>query len=141
MEIGTISSSSYYPVQSAETRTVRPSTREFSLGMQESSVAPTVNRTDSNRFADAQVNQSRRTELESRQATEAKEAEKERAERMNADASNVGGVVKLDVEEGKRVLKVFDSKDVLIYQLPPKGSLLLIQSQESAQKPQVQAIA
>jgi len=141
MEIGAVSSSSFFPAQFTETRAARPLTRDFSLGTQETTVSPDRNSRDSDRFTDAQVNQSRRTELESRQAAEAKEAERDRAERLSTEASNIGGVVKLDLEEGKRVLKVFDSKDVLIYQLPPKGALLLIQSQESAQQPQVQTSA
>jgi hypothetical protein len=52
-----------------------------------------------------------------------------------------GGGIKLDVEDGHRVLKVFDSKDVLIYQLPPKGALMLITAQEQAQQPQVRTSA
>ncbi len=52
-----------------------------------------------------------------------------------------GGGIKLDVEDGHRVLKVFDSKDVLIYQLPPKGALMLITAQEQAQQSQVRTSA
>jgi hypothetical protein len=47
----------------------------------------------------------------------------------------------LDVEDGNRVLQVYDSKDVLIYQLPPKGALMLIKAQENAQQSQVQTSA
>ncbi len=52
-----------------------------------------------------------------------------------------GGGIKMDVEEGHRVLKVFDSKDVLIYQLPPKGALMLITAQENTQQSQVRTSA
>jgi len=54
---------------------------------------------------------------------------------------STGGSIKLEVEDGDSVLKVFDSKDVLIYQLPPKGELMLIKAQEIAQKSQVQTSA
>jgi hypothetical protein len=49
--------------------------------------------------------------------------------------------IKLDVEDGNRVLQVYDSKDILIYQLPPKGALMLIKAQENAQQSQVQTSA
>lgn len=33
--------------------------------------------------------------------------------------------------EGTRVMEIYDSNDVLIYQVPPKGQLLLIQNEEN----------
>lgn len=74
---------------------------------------------------------------ESSQAAQAKEAQRARQE-IPLEA---GGRIKFDVEEGNRVLKVLDSKDVLIYQVPPKGALMLIEAQESNQQSQVQTSA
>jgi hypothetical protein len=51
------------------------------------------------------------------------------------------GSIKLEIQDGHHVLKVYDSKDVLIYQLPPKGELTLIKEQESAQQSQVKTSA
>jgi hypothetical protein len=51
------------------------------------------------------------------------------------------GSIKLDIQDGHHVLKVYDSKDVLIYQLPPKGELTLIKEQERAQQSQVKTSA
>lgn len=42
-----------------------------------------------------------------------------------------GGSVRFETDEGTRVMKVMDSKDVLIYQVPPKGALTLIQQAEA----------
>lgn len=43
--------------------------------------------------------------------------------------------------EGTRVMEVYDSKNVLIYQVPPKGLLTLIHSQEHHPSPQVETSA
>ncbi len=43
-----------------------------------------------------------------------------------------GGSIQFEQEEGTRVMKVLDSKDVLIYQVPPKGRLTLIKAEEAA---------
>lgn len=85
-----------------------------------------------------QTNQSRvaankQSERESR--AESKEETSQRTQPVAA------GHIKLDVEDGNRVLQVFDSKDVLIYQMPPKGALMLIKAQESEQQSQVQTSA
>ncbi|OYY94058.1 MAG: hypothetical protein B7Y41_08990 [Hydrogenophilales bacterium 28-61-23] len=79
-----------------------------------------------------------RSENENKTANQIDDAQ--RAKQKDALIAADGGI-KLDVENGHRVLKVFDSKDVLIYQLPPKGVLQLIESQENSPKPQVQTSA
>ncbi len=43
--------------------------------------------------------------------------------------------------DGTRVMEVYDSKNVLIYQLPSKGALTLIQHQERAAASQVETSA
>lgn len=43
--------------------------------------------------------------------------------------------------EGTRVMEVYDSKNILIYQVPPKGMLALIHSQENQPSPQVETSA
>jgi len=71
---------------------------------------------------------------------EIRSADTQRLQAQQA-AAPAGGKIKLDVEDGNRVLQVYDSKDVLIYQLPPKGALMLIKAQENAQQSQVQTSA
>lgn len=95
----------------------------------------------SKRAAGAPNSQNKQAELALAQATKTgKETETTQAQRAPDSTPQRGGF-KLDVEEGKRVLKVFDSKDILIYQLPPKGALRLIASQDSEQPPNLLAVA
>ncbi len=44
------------------------------------------------------------------------------------------GSIEFEVVEGAKVMKVLDSKDVLIYQVPSKGQLALVKVQEAAEK-------
>ncbi len=43
--------------------------------------------------------------------------------------------------EGTRVMEVYDSKNILIYQVPPKGALTLIHNQENKADTQVETSA
>lgn len=43
-----------------------------------------------------------------------------------------GGSIQLDLEEGTPVMKVLDSKDILIYQVPSKGELAVVKAEEAA---------
>lgn len=43
--------------------------------------------------------------------------------------------------EGTRVMEVYDSKNILIYQVPPKGALTLIHNQEKRADTQVETSA
>jgi hypothetical protein len=43
-----------------------------------------------------------------------------------------GGSIEFEQDEQTRIMKVLDSKDVLIYQVPPKGRLMLIKAEEAA---------
>jgi len=64
----------------------------------------------------------------SREAREAREA---------LVQATAGGGFQFEMEGKIRVMKVLDSKDVLIYQVPPKGKLEIIQSQDQTPPPQV----
>jgi len=159
MEIGAPSSAVYLPpqlTQPAEPRVARYVTREIS-GTQDNAAtinqgrkgpgnqsaalpsnagildATQANKTPENRAAD-----NARAVRESQPADQTGEARRGQQQEVDIAAA---GSIKLDVEDGDRVLKVFDSKDVLIYQLPPKGALMLIKAQEHAQQSQVQTSA
>lgn len=51
--------------------------------------------------------------------------------------ATAGGGFRFEMEGRVRVMKVLDSKDVLIYQVPPKGKLEIIESQDQAAPPRV----
>jgi len=51
------------------------------------------------------------------------------------------GRVRFEVEEGTRVAKFFDTKDILIYQVPPEGQLYLVKVQEAMAQDQVETSA
>lgn len=156
MEISATPSFVYPPSQLAEPRVARNVVRETS-GAQESAAAINKDRkedgkqnpglpsnadslkaTETGKTPEKQVTKSTRSERENQQSVQASEAR--RAQQQEAPVA-AGGSIKFDVEDGNRVLKVFDSKDILIYQLPPKGALMLIKAQENAEKSQVQTSA
>jgi hypothetical protein len=155
MEVGAATSSSYLPSQFAEARQAKGLAREVS-GARENTAKIGGERQESGnprslvasypddtklsqatKPADAPEPNSLRNEVEYRSAEQARETQAPR----HAASSQAGGSIKLDVEDGNRVMKVFDSKDVLIYQLPPKGALMLIKAQEQEQQSQVQTSA
>lgn len=45
---------------------------------------------------------------------------------------DVAGAIQIEMEDGTRILKVLDSKEVLIYQVPSKGELALVNAEEAA---------
>jgi uncharacterized FlaG/YvyC family protein len=45
--------------------------------------------------------------------------------------TTLGGSIEFEQDGGTRIMKVLDSKDVLIYQVPPKGALTLIKALEA----------
>jgi len=156
MEIGATSSFVYQPPQLAEPRVARNVTREIT-GAQESAAAIHKDRkgdgrhnpglpndpdnlqaTDTGKTAEKRVDKNARSEREDQAAAQASEA---RHTQQQEVVVATGGSIKFDIVDGKHVLNVFDSKDVLIYQLPPKGALMLIKAQENAEKSQVQTSA
>lgn len=155
MEISAPISSSYLPPQISESRVVRREMREVVASRESAAGANNEDRAsqpNTSHRADpenpnnqpitaanpARVSGNTASERENRatiSSTEARRLQEQQA------AAHTGGKIKLDVEDGNRVLQVYDSKDVLIYQLPPKGALMLIKTQEHAQQSQVQTSA
>ncbi len=123
MEIGSLNSASYAPLKAAEPRAAA----------------------DRPRAEDAlQARQARRDALaaanreETRNAREADEVQSRPAAQPVEAPS--GGDILFEDDQGTRVMKVLDSKDVLIYQVPPKGELTLIRAAEAeAQRALAQA--
>lgn len=74
----------------------------------------------------------RKTEdLELARREEALRAARE-ATRVAAAWFHSGGNIEFEQQEGTRVMRVLDSKDVLIYQVPPKGQLMLVRAEDVA---------
>jgi uncharacterized FlaG/YvyC family protein len=126
-----------------------PTTRESSAGLNKEnrtaqpSSSPATESENLNTRQTAAANQARvegSSASERDNQAEIKSADTQRLQAQQATAS-AGGKIKLDVEDGNRVLQVYDSKDILIYQLPPKGALMLIKAQENTQQSQVQTSA
>lgn len=121
MDIGAVSSSSFTPNPAAEARAARVAT-DKARGAETAVIQPTrgdVSKEPAPTRADVQrASQGSRTAQSSQTAS--------------------GGSIEFDHDEGTRVMKVLDSKDVLIYQVPPKGELTLIRAAETEAK---QAIA
>lgn len=51
------------------------------------------------------------------------------------------GRIRFEMDDGTRVAKFFDTKDVLIYQVPPEGTLYLVRLQEETARDQVETSA
>ncbi|MCP5277348.1 MAG: hypothetical protein H6935_03190 [Thiobacillus sp.] len=51
------------------------------------------------------------------------------------------GRIRFEMDDGTRVAKFFDTKDVLIYQVPPEGSIYLVRLREQAAQDQVETSA
>lgn len=58
-----------------------------------------------------------------------------------ADERPSVGRVRFETEEGTRVTKFFDTKDILIYQVPPEGVVYLVRMQEESPQDQVETSA
>ena len=63
------------------------------------------------------------------------------AQKASAPSTSFIPHIKFKDSDGTRVMEVYDSKNVLIYQVPPKGSLILIQNQEQQTDPQIETSA
>lgn len=77
-------------------------------------------------------NTTRETRQEAEARAEALRAARETLNERPAPTVTTGGSIEFEQDEGTRVMKVLDSKDVLIYQVPPKGQLTLIKAEEAA---------
>ncbi len=51
------------------------------------------------------------------------------------------GRIRFELDDGTRVAKFFDTKDVLIYQVPPEGTIYLVRVQETAEQDQIETSA
>lgn len=116
MEIGALSSG-YSPLKAVETRAVADQPRT------EEALAARQARRDAQEAAGRQRAQENQDSRDSR-------AVQERPAGQPVQAPS-GGEILFEDQEGTRVMKVLDSKDVLIYQVPPKGELTLIRAAES----------
>lgn len=54
--------------------------------------------------------------------------------RAQEGQTKIAGRIQFEVVDDAKVMKVLDSKDVLIYQVPSKGQLTLIKAQEIAER-------
>jgi hypothetical protein len=155
MEIGAATSSSYLPTQLAEQRQAKVLVRDFP-GARENTTRTVGERPEGNNpralvsglAEDTRSSQAARpvetpgsANLRSKTETSPASTTVEAQRPQQAATAQAGGSIKLDIEEGDRVMKVFDSNDVLIYQLPPKGALMLIKAQEQEQQSQVKTSA
>ena len=75
----------------------------------------------------------RKNELQAREEKQSSSA--------NQESSPAVGRIRFELLEGTRVAKFFDTKDVLIYQVPPKGRIYLVQAQEQPAQVQVETSA
>lgn len=76
------------------------------------------------------------TETLRKEARENREAQPSQAPALAASPR-----VQFKDSEGTRVMEVYDSKNILIYQVPPKGQLTLIRSQENQAASQIETSA
>ncbi len=154
MEISAPISSTYLPPQISESRVARRDIREVAT-TRENAAGPNNDRAaqpsfsprphaenlnSSQSVAENQARVAGNTAIERENRASISSQDTQRLQEQQA-AAPAGGKIKLDVEDGNRVLQVYDSKDILIYQLPPKGALMLIKAQENAQQSQVQTSA
>jgi hypothetical protein len=75
-----------------------------------------------------------RREAAERSLAARRESQRASQEALQAQAIEAasGGSIEFEQDEHTRIMKVLDSKDVLIYQVPPKGRLMLIKAEEAA---------
>jgi hypothetical protein len=120
MEISALAPSGFAPPPTSEARTFQAATEHArGKGSESNAVAPGSLRDNPEQSAPARADALRST-LED--------------QRKQAEQSNIAGRIQFDMEEGSRVMKVLDSKDVLIYQVPSKGELTLIKAEEAASR-------
>ncbi len=115
MELGTVTSTGFAPNQALEGRTARSASDKARV---EAATAATRQARES---ATEAADRARVEDLRASQETRA-------AQPVQA---STGGSIEFEHDEGTRVMKVLDSKDVLIYQVPPKGELTLIRASET----------
>lgn len=82
------------------------------------------------------------TDTAKQQAAQQRKAPEEAAATANANEtpSSVGRI-RFELDDGTRIAKFFDTKDVLIYQVPPEGHLYLVRIQETDGQDQIETSA
>jgi hypothetical protein len=128
MDISVSSASTYLPAQSyAQQATARAYT-----GTENQSTALAENARSNNQ---ALARRDQVSEL-SPASPEAQRAQEEAARRKDptAEVSRSPGF-SFEVQDSRQVMKVHNAKGVLIYQVPSKGQLALIETEDSAQQP------
>lgn len=78
-----------------------------------------------------------------------REAEKNQQSKVTAQENQASGEtsrpavgrIRFEMQDSTRVAQFFNTKDVLIYQVPPQGNLYLIKSQEASSQDQVETSA
>ena len=78
---------------------------------------------------------------EQRNAREEPAAEHKQVIASATEAPASVGRIRFELEEGTRVAKFFNTKDVLIYQVPPEGRVYLLRAQETPGKDQIETSA
>lgn len=94
---------------------------------------------DFSQFAPPQLDPRKETTQQSAQQTEASPPVRDPASTEESRPSV--GRIRFEVDDGTRVTKFFDTKDVLIYQVPPEGNLYLVRLREDASPDQVETSA
>jgi hypothetical protein len=133
MEIGALSSSPatrYFPSAAATDGAAEP-VKQISRN-----AAVTSRGQSEVQTASAEATRNANVETPRKEVRESREAQK-----ANASASGASPRIQFKDSEGTRVMEVYDSKDILIYQVPSKGLLSLIHSQENQPDPQVETSA
>jgi hypothetical protein len=115
MEIGALNTSNFTLSAVAETRVPRVA----------------VEKAPKNQLAAAREDQKDVLTKAARAQAENLRAAQE-AQREQDNQTKAGGSIQLDLEEGAHVMKVLDSKDILIYQVPSKGELAVVKAEEAA---------
>lgn len=83
----------------------------------------------------------RGTEAAKQAAQQRKAAEKEATSTNANETPSSVGRIRFELDDGTRVAKFFDTKDVLIYQVPPEGNLYLVRVQETDGQDQIETSA
>jgi hypothetical protein len=71
-----------------------------------------------------------------RRANKDVQNEEKQAAQSTPERASVGRI-RFEMEDGTRIAKFFDTKDVLIYQVPPEGRLFLVKTEEASGQDQV----
>ena len=82
-----------------------------------------------------------RSEEARQTAQQQKTEEKRSTETVGSETPASVGRIRFELEEGTHIAKFFDTKDVLIYQVPPEGKIFLVRAQEATGQDQIETSA